>query len=462
MPTEILENIQNQTVQFDDVYYTKLNIDESSRGLKPGVLSTVEGPFMEVEIENRNGRKYTQSLIRNKIVEADYTKEQLENRTLLGEARHPQDRYEVWIPDVSHNIIALWFNEDGTLLMGRADILDTPMGRIVQTLVDYGSKVGISARASGRMVQMNGDTYAEEESYQFKTFDFVTNPSFVQSRMEELPDSLTAESIYEPMKQIIENEESSLPLLEACKSILNSVSSNKLKELVPLIEARLDVEDTTDIVNSDEDSEVDDSEDDETTVLGERIKQLELENAEFVTEKDAFESDLEKHKKEIQFLKETLSMYAEDDDISEAYLETQNLNGQLSKVRHQVGINKRLLTEARKAQKKAEMKYSLLENRHRKVLQSMKGYRDSARANEDHIQFLQEEMEKNKAVVPVAQKTVKRNSNRKPRASKKVEAPILESVVDTPTRVSAKVGVNESVSEEYTRLDRLFGQSSFK
>ena len=88
------------------------------------------------------------------------------------------------------NITNLWLNEDGTVLLGKADILDTPNGRIIQTLVDYGSSLGVSARASGKVNKVEDRLEVDEESYSFKTFDFVTNPGFVTSRVVEVNESM--------------------------------------------------------------------------------------------------------------------------------------------------------------------------------------------------------------------------------------------------------------------------------
>lgn len=137
----------------DDIYYATLVVNEESRGKRPGVLSTVEGPFMDINDENRNTRIYSRSLIENKIIKLPYTQEMMKYKTLLGEGRHPKDRYEIWATEASHSITDLWISDDGKQLMGRADILDTPTGRVIQTLVDYGSTMGISARATGKVIK---------------------------------------------------------------------------------------------------------------------------------------------------------------------------------------------------------------------------------------------------------------------------------------------------------------------
>jgi hypothetical protein len=174
----------------NEVYWSKLklvesnSVNESSTEKQFGVLGTVEGPFAEINNENRNNRVYSEDLWRG-VISSDYVKEMMENKTLLGEGDHPEGRFEISIPEVSHSITDLWINESNGLVMGRADILDTPVGNIVYTLVEYGSKIGISSRAAGSLKEENGVQRVVEDDYTFFTFDFVPNPGFKTSRLDK-------------------------------------------------------------------------------------------------------------------------------------------------------------------------------------------------------------------------------------------------------------------------------------
>lgn len=216
----------------DEVYFSKLSILESSRGTRPGVLSTVEGPFLEAGQKNRNVRSYSRSLIENKILNSPYTQELIKNRLLLGEAKHPKDRMEIKIEESSHNITRLWL--DGDILYGQADILDTPAGRVIQTLLDYGSKIGISARASGSVSRSDGENEVDEENYNFKTFDFVPYPSFEKSRLvmnesvQDANDMLN--SLKEAILKITDNSG-----LKIIASILESVEGEEVETLNKMI-----------------------------------------------------------------------------------------------------------------------------------------------------------------------------------------------------------------------------------
>lgn len=152
------------------------------------VLGTIRGPFAEIENENRNGRVYSRQLWES-VINSDYVKEMLEFNTLYGEADHPEDRFEISLPEVSHVVTKLWIDDNKGKVMGEADILDTPKGRILNTVVKYGSKIGISARAAGSLQEENGVKRVVEDDYTFFTFDTVPNPGFKTTRMDEIDKS---------------------------------------------------------------------------------------------------------------------------------------------------------------------------------------------------------------------------------------------------------------------------------
>lgn len=177
MDKEQLERIDN------DIYLSKMKIVESSNK-NPAILGTLEGPLMEMEKVNNNGRFYTRKLIEKRIVNSDYTKSMLENKTLFGETHHPDEvRLETWCDRVSHNLTKMWIDDKTNLLMGTIDVLDTFYGKCIWTLVEYGSILGISARAGGKLEKTRNGVEPVESSYIFRGFDFVTNPGFTSSRL---------------------------------------------------------------------------------------------------------------------------------------------------------------------------------------------------------------------------------------------------------------------------------------
>src|SRR5210317_328362 len=121
---------------------------ESVAPKRKGVLRTVRGPVSEWGNLNRNKRKYTEKLW-DKVLASDYVLEQKKNKTLYGEANHPENRFEVDFSRVSHNIVEMYKVPDKQQVHAEIDILDTPLGNVLNVLYDYGSALGYSSRAGG-------------------------------------------------------------------------------------------------------------------------------------------------------------------------------------------------------------------------------------------------------------------------------------------------------------------------
>lgn len=126
---------------------------------------------------NRNGRVYSRELWEN-VVNSDYVEEAINTHTLFGESSHPESRLEVDLANVSHAINDMWIENDG--VYGTIDILPTPQGQIINSLIDYGSEIGISSRGSG---SVNGNE-VDPDDYTFVTFDIVMRPSVEAARLD--------------------------------------------------------------------------------------------------------------------------------------------------------------------------------------------------------------------------------------------------------------------------------------
>lgn len=125
---------------------------------------------------NRNGRIYPRELW-EQVVNSDYVKEAINTHTLFGESSHPEERLEVDLANVSHAINDMWIENDG--VWGTIDILPTPQGQIINSLIEYGSEIGISSRGSGSVVGNEVDP----DDYTFVTFDIVMRPSVEAARL---------------------------------------------------------------------------------------------------------------------------------------------------------------------------------------------------------------------------------------------------------------------------------------
>ena len=154
-------------------------LTEEKNGKKNTVI---EGIFMTAEEKNRNGRVYPRAVMESAVNR--YVNEQVLRNRAVGELNHP-DGPTINLDKVSHRITELSW--DGNNVMGKALILDTPMGKIVKGLVEGGVQLGVSSRGMGTLVQRNGVNYVGED-FMLATVDIVQDPSapkaFVNGIME--------------------------------------------------------------------------------------------------------------------------------------------------------------------------------------------------------------------------------------------------------------------------------------
>ena len=106
----------------------------------------IEGPFMQADIKNRNGRVYPVDVMKKEVER--YNEEFVNKNRAFGELGHP-DGPTINLDKVSHMITKL--EQDGKNFMGRAKILSTPNGQIVRNLINDGAKLGVSSRGLGSL-----------------------------------------------------------------------------------------------------------------------------------------------------------------------------------------------------------------------------------------------------------------------------------------------------------------------
>ena len=155
-------------------------ITESNNGKKS---FHIEGTFLQADIKNRNGRIY-ESRILSKEVDR-YNQEYISKNRAMGELGHP-DGPTVNLDRVSHKITSL--KQEGSNFIGKAKILETPMGRIAGALLGDGVTLGVSSRGMGSLNTRNGVNYVGEDFMLATAADIVADPSapdaFVQGIME--------------------------------------------------------------------------------------------------------------------------------------------------------------------------------------------------------------------------------------------------------------------------------------
>lgn len=157
---------------------------------KKGVLGTLVGPCADIINPTRNGRKYDEG-VWEKAFNNEIVKEYFEAGGIFGELGHPADRSETDPEKIAICMPEPPVKNDKGLLVGRWDILDTPNGRILKTLVDYGYKIGISSRGNGEVYEdLDGQEHVDEDTYDFQAFDAVLLPAVKAARLDLVKESL--------------------------------------------------------------------------------------------------------------------------------------------------------------------------------------------------------------------------------------------------------------------------------
>jgi uncharacterized phage infection (PIP) family protein YhgE len=173
---------KNETFQ-----YQKLTPEEMA---KKGILGRLIGPCADFINPTRNGRKYTEELWEN-VFKDSLIQEKIKNGVCFGELGHPTDRTETDMTKIAVSLREAPKKNDKGQLLAYFDILDTPNGRILKTLCDYGSTIGISSRGTGDVVEdENGNEMVDPNTYEFECWDVVLIPAVETARLQYVTESL--------------------------------------------------------------------------------------------------------------------------------------------------------------------------------------------------------------------------------------------------------------------------------
>ena len=151
---------------------------------KNGVKSLfITGPFLVGEQKNRNGRVYSKSILEREVKR--YNDEYITKNRAFGELGHP-DSPSINLDRVSHLIVNM--RQEGASFIGKAKILETPMGKIAKSLLEGGACLGVSSRGMGSLKEVNGVNMVQDDYFLATAADIVADPSapgaFVQGIME--------------------------------------------------------------------------------------------------------------------------------------------------------------------------------------------------------------------------------------------------------------------------------------
>lgn len=143
----------------------------------------IEGPFLQAEKQNRNGRIYPMSVMEREVNR--YVTEYVDKNRAYGELGHPSGP-TINLERVSHMTKSL--RQEGSDYIGKAKIMDTPYGNIVKNLMAEGATLGVSSRGMGSLKEKNGVMEVQDDFWLATAADIVADPSapdaFVRGIME--------------------------------------------------------------------------------------------------------------------------------------------------------------------------------------------------------------------------------------------------------------------------------------
>lgn len=285
----------NSTQQFE---YHKLTAEEQKQR---GILGRLAGIIADGKKPTRNGRKYPISLW-EKVFNDPIMIEKIENRVCLGELGHPEDRAETDITKAAICLAEVPKKGPDDKLFGVFDILDTPCGRILKTLCDYGCKIGVSSRGQGDVFSdYTGEEVVDEDTYNCECWDAVLIPAVKTARPALVNESLNGRTL---KQTLTESLNSATP--EARKVMEETLSNLELDYK--------DSSDDEEDVESTEEEAVNDGED-----LVERLQQALKDNAELSKQVAQLQEKLSvsyakeiKHEANTTKLKNTVIKLSED------------------------------------------------------------------------------------------------------------------------------------------------------
>ena len=185
---------------------------------KDGKKSTyIKGVFLQTEITNRNGRMYKFDTMNREV--SKYNEEFVNRGRALGELGHPEGP-TLNLDRVSHKIVELY--PEGTNFMGKAKLMDTPMGKIAKSLLDEGVQLGVSSRGLGSIKKEGSCSVVADDFILSTAADIVADPS--------APDAFV-EGIYEGREWVtVDGKVKERQIEEIKAAIDNAPSPQELQE----------------------------------------------------------------------------------------------------------------------------------------------------------------------------------------------------------------------------------------
>ncbi len=172
----------------------------------------LKGIFAEGDIKNGNGRNYPVDELQKAVKQV---KEDLDKGiSILGELNHPND-LNINLERASHMITEMYL--EGSKVIGKAKILNTPMGNIAKTLITDGVKLGVSTRGAGEVYE------GKVRNFTFVTVDIVANPSAPNAYPNVIRESIENNKILSLAEACVHDDKAQNYLKEEMRKFLSSI-----------------------------------------------------------------------------------------------------------------------------------------------------------------------------------------------------------------------------------------------
>ena len=168
----------------------------------------IKGIFLQTEITNRNGRMYRYETMAREVNK--YNEEFIQRGRALGELGHPEGP-TINLDRVSHKIVEL--QPEGKNFIGKAKLLETPMGKIAKNLLEEGVQLGVSSRGLGSLKKEGSTNVVADDFILSTAADIVADPSAPDAYVEgiyegkewTLIDGKIKEAQIEAVKEALDN-----------------------------------------------------------------------------------------------------------------------------------------------------------------------------------------------------------------------------------------------------------------
>ena len=233
----------------EGVRYQKLTEEEKKAR---GILGRLVGVCADFINPTRNGRGYSEQLWEN-VFNSDIMKEKIANKVCYGELGHPEDRTEIDMEKVAVCLAEQPVKNSKGQLEAVFDILDTPNGRILKTLCDYGSTVGISSRGQGDLTHdSEGNEIVDPDTYECECWDVVLTPAVKAARLQYVTEGLDSNKV--KLRQAL--TEAFSKESEEGKKIMEETLKNLNINLNEAVEKEIKLSDCTEVTSFEQACEI--------------------------------------------------------------------------------------------------------------------------------------------------------------------------------------------------------------